>query len=237
MTILGYAVPSVQRLAGDAIPSILAPSGTMAANGAFTLGTALPTAYANAYMYLPLNAIATGSAAGWYFTQMTSVTLGTVFNNTYVSGPRTIPVTVPFVTTGPGAWTGVITSQTAVSISIPGNVMGPNGIIRHAFTMSVPNNGNSKTVNALYATLTSASAVATTSASVSVVRSFSNRGITNSQVTDGGGGLFGTGVSNGLAQFAAIDSTQAQTFALNAQLAVATDYIVLERFLIEVLPG
>jgi hypothetical protein len=238
MTILGYAAPSVQKLASDAVASIQAPSGSMAANGAITLGTALPTTYANGYIFLPLNAIATGIAAGWFYVQMSSGTLGMVFNNTYTSGPRTIPPSpTPFVTTGPGAYTGVITLQTALSISVPGNAIGPNGALRYAFTMTTPNNGNNKTANATYSTMTLSTSIATTSQTTSVVRSFSNRGVTNSQVSDGGVGLMGPGVSAGLPQFAAIDSTQPQNFTLQSQLAVATDYLVIERYMIELIPG
>lgn len=225
------------KLSASALPFIVAPTGTMANNGAITLGTALPTTYAKAYIYLPASAISAGSAAGWYYCAMSSATLGTVFNNTYVSGTPTIPATpVAFVTTGPGAYTGVITLQTAQSVSIPGNSMGPNGTIRYSFTMSCPNNADTKLVNAAYSTFIVATASVTANPSATVTRSFSNRGVTNSQVNDGGQGLFGPGLSGAVPLLAAIDSTQAQAFTLQAQLAVATDYIVIERYLIELLP-
>lgn len=219
----------------SAIPFIIAPTGTMANNGAITLGTALPTTYANAYVFLPASAISAGSAAGWYFCQMSSATLGTVFNNTYVSGTPSIPVTVPFVTTGPGAYTGVITLQNAIQINILGNSIGPNGTVRYALTMTVPNNANNKQVNAAYSTLAISTTAITTNPAASVLRSFSNRGVTNSQVTDGGAGLLGPALSGGVPQYGTVDSTQTQVFALQAQTAVATDYIVIEKFLIEVL--
>lgn len=230
-------VTGIRKIAASAIPFIIAPTGTMANNGAITLGTALPTTYANAYVFLPASAISAGSAAAWYFAQFSSATLGTVFNNTYVSGTPAIPAPVGFVTTGPGAYTGIITLQNAVAINIPGNSMGPNGTIRYSFTMTVPNNANSKTVIAAYSSFAPSNTVTTTTATASVVRSFSNRGVTNSQVNDGGQGLLGPGLGGGPPQFAAIDSTQTQVFLLEAQLAVATDYIVLEKFLIEVIPG
>lgn len=231
------SVPGVRKLAASAIPFIIAPTGTMANNGAITLGTALPTTYANAYVFLPASAISAGSATGWYFAQFSSATLGTVFNNTYVSGTPSIPAPTAFVTTGPGAYTGVITLQNAVAINIPGNSMGPNGTIRYALTMTVPNNANNKQVNAAYSTLAVSTTLVTTNPAASVMRSFSNRGATNSQVTDGGPGMLGPALSGGVPQFATIDSTQTQVFAFQAQLAVATDYIVIERFLIEVIPG
>src|SRR5437667_3823845 len=68
----------VQKLAAAAIKMVVAPTGTMANNGAITLGTALPSTYANCYLLLPAGAIAAGSAAGWYFAQMSSTTAGVV---------------------------------------------------------------------------------------------------------------------------------------------------------------
>lgn len=242
---LGVLTPSslgaagvAQKLAASAIPFIIAPTGTMANNGAITLGTALPTIYANAFIFLPASAIQAGSAAGWYFAQMTSATVGTVFNNTYLSGAPSIPAApVAFATVGPGAYAGVITLQNAIQITIPGNSLGPNGTIRYAFTMSCPSNADNKQVNAAYAALAASQTLVTANPAASVVRSFSNRGVTNSQVSDGGLGLVGPGLSGGVPQYAAVDSTQPQVFSLQAQLSVATDYIVIERLLIEVIPG
>src|SRR6185369_17004034 len=45
------------------IPIIIAPTGTMANNGAVTLGTALGTTYANCYLVVPAGAIAAGVPA------------------------------------------------------------------------------------------------------------------------------------------------------------------------------
>lgn len=227
----------LQKLAASAIPFIIAPTGSMANNGAITLGTALPTTYANAYVFLPASAISAGSAAGWYFAQFSSTTLGTVFNNTYVSGSPVIPTPVAFVTTGPGAFTGIITLQTMPSISIPANSMGPNGTVRYSLAFSVPNNANNKALAAAFGGTLIASVTITTAASVAMQRSFSNRGLTNSQVNDGGLGLLGPSTGGGGAVYTAFDSTQAQSLAIQGQLAVATDFIVLEKFLIEVIPG
>lgn len=235
---LKWAAPSVQKLAASAIPFILAPTGTMANNGAITLGTALPMIYAKAYIHLPANAIVAGSAAGWYYVVMASTTVGQVFNNTYVAGLPAIPgIPTAFVTTGPGAYAGVTTLQTAQSISVPANSMGPNGVIRYSFTMTCPSNANNKTVFASYGAFSPADIIVTTNPAATLTRSFANRGVTNSQISDGGTGLFGPGLSGGVPNAGAIDSTVAQNFVFQPQLAVATDYLVLEKFLIEVIPG
>lgn len=101
------------------LPMISAPTGTMANNGAITLGTALDATYANCYLYLPANAISAGSAVGWYYAEMSSATAGIVYNNTYSSGEPSVPSSpTAFVTTGPGAYTGE-TTEHGVVFTIP----------------------------------------------------------------------------------------------------------------------
>lgn len=117
-----------------AIPLIIAPTGTMANNGAITLGTALDATYANAYILLPAGAVAAGvpAATSWLFVQMSSTTVGQVFNNTYISGIPTVPASpTAFSTTGPGAYTGVIieTAGPTMSPSLAAGAMGASGRI------------------------------------------------------------------------------------------------------------
>lgn len=65
----------------DVIPVAIAPTGTMANNGAITLGTALNATYPQIYLCLPASAIVAGSAVGCYYAVMSSATAGTVYNN------------------------------------------------------------------------------------------------------------------------------------------------------------
>lgn len=169
-------VPSSQigQYVGSAVPFIIANTGTMANNGALTLGTALPTAYPNAYVFLPANAIFAGSAAGWYYTQFSSTTVGVVFNNLYVAGsqPSLLPQPnlVPFVATGPGAYTGVTTAQTGPSFNLNSNMLGGNGgLLRLTVMESVNNTAGTKTLAALINGVTvQSNALTTTTGNVAV---------------------------------------------------------------------
>jgi hypothetical protein len=218
------------------IPFIIAPTGTMANNGAITLGTALPTTYANAYIYLPAGALFTGSAAGWYFCKFSSTTVGQVFNNTYVSGLPSIPQNpTAFLTTGPGAYTGVTTQQTAVSVALPANSLGVNGGGRIEATWSYPNNANNKTIIASFGGFAYLSTTSTTSAAAAMKKSFRNRGVSNSQVYDAGTGALAGGTGAASTGFSSIDCTQTQNFTFAMTLGTATDYLILESYCIEVL--
>jgi hypothetical protein len=127
----------------SALPMISVSTGSMANNGAISGLTALPFTYASCYLYLPTNAIVAGSAAGWYYAQMSSATAGTVFNNTYTTGVPTIPTSpTAFATTGPGAFTGDTTEQ-GITLPIPALLV--TSEIEYRVVFQCNNNANVKT--------------------------------------------------------------------------------------------
>lgn len=138
-------------LSQGAVPIALAPSGTMGANGAVTLDTALQhTFFFGVWMYFPAGAVFAGSAAGYYWTVMSSTTAGTVYTNTYT--PRVADFTPPssptaVVDAGPGAYTGVSgTEITAVSVTLPGGALGNHGGLRvYRGHQMGPSDGGTKT--------------------------------------------------------------------------------------------
>jgi len=146
-------VPTTQnyQVVGSGVPFIVANTGTVAANGAITLGTALPTTYANAYMFLPAGAAFAGSVAGWYYVQMSSTTVGVIFNNLYAAGtqPVLLPTASlnPIVAAGPGAYTGSTASNIGPSFNLNSNMLGGNGgVARLTVVQSVNNSAGAKTV-------------------------------------------------------------------------------------------
>ena len=212
----------------SSIPFVLPSSGLMGNNGALTLTTALQLTYTNAYVYLPTNAIVTGSTAGWYYAVFSSTTLATVYNNIYTSGIPTIPSSpTAFVTTGPGAY--VQTTATIVAISLPviGNTFGLSGGLSCCFISTVNNSANNKSIYPFYgASGFHQGNNITTQYALTEIAYLKNRNLTNKQI-----GYCITSVPNvfaGLPQQTTIDSTATQNFALQIKLAVATDYIVVE---------
>lgn len=216
------------QIGGTAIPFISPSTGSMGNNGAISGLTALPLTYANCYLYLPASAISAGSAAGWYFAQMSSSTAGTVYNNTYTTGVPTIPTPVAFVTTGPGAFTGDTTEQ-GITLTVP--VLQANSRMRAYMDFEANNSAGAKTFRARHSTITGSAylsqAITTTTNYWAYVR-IRNRGVTNSQfglATGGnsaGGGIF-TGPAVG-----AVDTTAATTLVLTGQKTVATDFWIID---------
>lgn len=127
------------------LPMGLPPSGTVAANGVVTLGTALDNVYPSIYFYMPAGWY-TGATAGMYYFSCTTTTSCTGYQNQYTSGVPTIPGSPIAVTTGAGAYTQTtVTYLTVLSYTLPANIMGSSGrITANVFTT------NSSSANSKY---------------------------------------------------------------------------------------
>lgn len=220
----------VVNLISNAIPMILPSSGSIGNNGALTALTALPTTYANCYMYFPANAIVAGSAAGLYFVQMSSTSAGTIFNNTYSSGVPTIPASpTPFVTTGPGAYAQTTGSAlTILSVVVKGNTLGITGGLEANAIWALNSTAGIKTATLFYSTAGLVQSGPTTSVSIinrGVV--ITNRGVTNAQVCVNN---TNSGATNTTPTYSSIDTTTDKNLTATAQLATATDFLLLESF-------
>ena len=134
------------QLLRSPIPFILSASGSMGNNGVVTLGVALDRVYPRCYMYFPANAIFSGSSAGWYWTVMSSTTVGVVYNNAYVSGYPTIPTIAGFTTTGPGAYTQTAGVDLAgLTVTMPANCLDRWGSMQSRLCMTAGGAGGVKT--------------------------------------------------------------------------------------------
>ncbi len=225
------AMPQVIGQGG--VPIYILPTGTVAANGAITLGTALlVTESGGLWGYLPAGAAFAGSAAGFYWIVMSSTTVGTIYNNTYTPGVDDghVPATpVPIVAAGPGAYTGVTTEVTAVSATLPGGSMGPNGSVTHRIGTMNNSSAGAKSVLLKWGTTTvSGAGSVTTSTFKGIVSTVTNRGAANSQFSPAPGQNDTTAsAGGGVANLMAIDTTANVIISITITLAVATDWMAL----------
>ena len=232
------SIPFIPNGGQAAIPVILPSSGTIT-NGVLSALTALPTAYGGAWMYFPAGA-SLPSGAGLYWVSSVTTTGGnitTTFASTAVAFTAYIPASPALITSGGAAYTQTTGADiTLANITVPGGLMGNNGGLRITRQDSTPNNANSKIsfIKLNGATLQLQS-IATTSTSQYWQMRIGNRGVQNSQVANGAS-VNTFGQSAGPALTSAINTAIDQPCWLTGQLAVATDYIVLEGFTVEVLP-
>lgn len=226
-----WAPDGQQLLFRGSIPVGIAPTGTMANNGAVTLGTAIPAIYAACYLYLPANAIVAGSAAGLYYTVMSSTTVGQVFNNTYTSGiPATPASPTAFVTTGPGAFAGSIARQTLITLTLPGGLMGLNGSLDLESLWSATNNANAKTPTVVFGGNDVSTSALTSAAAIHDTRLIMNKASAALQIAQAGAATGGWGSAGSASTYLAVNTAADVTLKYDLQKATATDWAGIEAF-------
>ena len=219
------------------VPIGIAPTGTMAANGAVTLGTALNATYNDGiWLYYPSGAVYSGSDAGFFWTVMSSTTLGTVYNNIYVPGTNSfnIPASLTAVSdAGPGAFAGVTSEITALSVTVPGGLMGKNGGIYEEHAATYNSSATNKTVSTKLAGTTFATYNATTSTFFRYLGRFNNKG-SESRNFFNQYQIYGyTNASS----WTTINTAASQTLTITLTRSTATDTLVLEYTIAEVKPS
>lgn len=232
------AVPVI--LSQSAVPVCVAPNGTVATNGAITLGTAIATTYSNGiWLYLPADAVV-GGLAGLYWAVMSSTTVGnvtTTFANPASPFVPYIPDEPTLLATGSNAAYTQATGSalTLVNVTLRGGFLGKNGICRTDLRVSVINNANAKTIaSRLDGTAVGVANSITTAASGGYLSTFRNRGSYNKQICPSNGNDTSVTAAN---TFLSIDTSIDKSLTLTGQLAVATDYLVLECFQYETVRG
>ena len=209
------------------VPRGIAPTGTMAANGAVTLGTAFSLTYTNIWLYFPTNAVYAGSAEGFYYTEMSSTTAGTVYNDTYTPGSTSydIPASpTSIVAAGPGAYTGVTSEVTALSVNISGGAMGKYGQLIYSNFVNGSSTANNKAdLIKLNTTVVGGISNLTNNLGRLERVDIRNMGVTNRQHSTNWIGI-GSSSSSGI--ISTIDTTATFQFKQTLQLTVATDYVI-----------
>lgn len=216
-------------LAQRGAPTILPSSGSSNATGQITLTTALPYQPSGTVgLYLPAGVVtggSQGSGAGVYQVTFSSTTVCQLAGTSIV--------------TANAAYTQTTGAQlTLASTSVPAGCLGVNGCLRVMPWWTHIGNTNIKIERAVFGGTWLADRQATSATQVTfrellMVR---NRGAQNSNLLESswGGGI---GADTGLFKSASIDTSLAQTLAFTGQLSIATDYIILEGYSVEVLPA
>lgn len=218
------------------VPVGIACTGTVGANGALTLGTALISTYnIGLYLYFPAGAVFSGSAAGFYFCTMSSTTAGTIFNNVMGALPVVPTSPIAVVDAGPGAYTGVTSAIDAVTYSIPGKSIGKNGSLIYNYETSNNNSVNNKSYTTLLGGTIFIGATRTTSTHENFTSRMRNIGSESRQ------SLFAATESSTSTSTVfvngSVDTTAAQNFVMRCQLANATDNMLFLSAVLELIPG
>lgn len=211
------------------IPMIYASSGTMTGspngNGAFTgLTTLTGVVPSRALLYFPANAVATVSAAGWYFCTLSSSTAGNVIDTTPYTPSGTPPVwpASPTTPTTASTWTSGTGSVTAMTFDIPASALSANGMLEFMTTLlNMTNNVNAKSVTLAFGALTTGAVSLASSGAISMTARVNN-------MTTGTNVLLyavGTGFSAYTPVSGTVDTTASVTVTLTLTKGTATDNV------------
>lgn len=186
----------------------VAPSGTVAADGTVTLGTALPAILASGvWLYFPAGAFAT-APAGWYWVTMISTTAGTVY-----ASQGGAPVVG-----SASAYTGVTSKLTAYTIEVDTPSEGDSVTVRVPCLFSASTNAKTCKLE-IGATQLLSMAVSTAGQSLGFMQLvFAGLGGGIVAVVNGNGGSSSAG-----AVLSAVGNTISVDVTL--QLATATEYV------------
>lgn len=217
------------------IPVIIPSSGTIGNNGALSGITALPLQYPSCFMYFPANTIAAGVAAGLYYVVMSSTSAGQIFNNVLDFAHPAIPASpTAFVTTGPGLYTQTTAADiTLQSYTLQGGRMGLNSVITFEDMWSYNNSAGAKTFKTSFGGSVFSQQAPTTTTVATLHIDVTNRGHLARQITTPLGLAGHTAGVAAVPGNLTVNTAADVVIAKTGQLAVATDFLILQRCHIE----
>lgn len=234
----GVIAPVAQRLqCSSGIPFVMPSSGTISnTSGGVTVGTAFDYVIGPSYTYFPSGALFASSPAGWYYTNWTAATIGTVYANTYTNGTPKIPSTPTPLTTVVGAYTQATGLDViGPNVVVPGGSMGDNGSIEWQRVVNNNNSVGSKGYPTFFGGTNVQGLNQTTNPKEAGAGSIKNRGRQTAQIS--ANAAHGDSGNASTLNKPTVDTAQNQILAMGINLAVATDYAIIESFAFKVFYG
>lgn len=216
------------------LPFVMPSNGTINnTTGSVTVTTAFDYVIGPSYTYFPAAALFAASPAGWYYTNWTSATIGTVYADTYTNGSPVIPSSPAQLTTVAGPYTqATVFDAIGPNMVVPGGFMGKNGVIEWQRVANNNNSAGSKGYPTFFGGANFQGLNQTTNPKEAGAGSLKNRGRTTAQVS--GNAAHGDSGNASTIQKLTVDTSQNQILSMGINLAVATDYAIIESFLFRV---
>lgn len=226
-------------LVQTAVPSGIPSSGTISNDGALAVNSAFVQTYSGGvWLYFPANAIHSGSAAGFYWTVMSSTTAGTIYNVALGAGevPYIPSSPAAFSSTGPGGYTQTISTYLSCGqFVVPGGTLGVNGKLVHEAVVSLRSSANTKILLTNFGGQTFHQITGlTTTVNYNIRKSIQNRGVLNSQIIPVNYAYEPGSVVSGSPTQTSIDTSADQDLLFRGRIENASEWIVYESMFVEV---
>lgn len=132
--------------------------------------------------------------------------------------------------------TGATTETTLATIAIPAGSMGGNGQFEVITVWSYTNSANNKVLRVKLGATQFTVGTMTTTASSQLYTRVANRNSAASQVAHAAGNAPGFASSSGAVTTGTIDTSTDQNITITGQLALGTESITLESFIVKLFP-
>lgn len=166
----------------------IAPTFTGGASGAVTFGTALPRSGIKGFFYYAAASLETDQQAGFYWTEFTTTTAGTVYDNLYTPGtPPVRPATLtefPDVIPGGTGVSHATDTVVAFQVSIPKDLMSDDGMLVSTTQLENNNHADDKELQVKLGAALLQTVTATTTTSTPVATRVWNTGADDEQMSD-----------------------------------------------------
>lgn len=154
-------------------------------------------------------------------------------SRSYGNEPKTIVLETSAVARPhPGT---ITTEHTFVTVNVPPSLLGLNGVLEVEAVFSYSNNANTKSMRFKFGGGSFFSTSATATSSAAFVKKLQNRGDVASQLGEAPTSQAGGGTNANPPYTSAIDTTQTVAVTITGQLAVGTDTMTLERYVVRVI--
>lgn len=216
------------------IPVIYPSSGTITTAGAITLTVALPAIYANAWIWLPADAIV-GGLAGLYYCTFSSTTVGVIKTNYNAGTADFLPYVPAVAVTAVGSNAAYVTllgaDKILICVPIAAGTLGIKGQLRARTVATFTSTADDKILKHKFGTATLVSHTATTSTVATQETSVANRGVAAKQTVNGVNKV-AAGLTSAVT-WETQDTATALLYTVTAQLEAVSDNIVIESFCLE----
>jgi hypothetical protein len=201
--------------------------------GAITVTTGFDYVIGPSYAFFPALKLNATSPAGWYYTVWTAATLATVYADNYMNGVPEIPASPTALVTVAGSYTQVTGYDVpGPCVIIPAAALGVNGTIEWQRACYSNNSAGTKTFNTYLAGILEQGLSQTTNPKEAGMGTIKNRGKYTSQIAAQASHGDNANVSSFTKSF--IDTEKSQIFNFTMQLNTATDFAVMESWLVRV---
>lgn len=226
--LLEDAVDKAGSISSSGVPFVVPSSGSVInVSGGISTITAFDYIIGASYSFFPLSALYLNSSPGWYYTVWDSTSGGVVYGNMYTAGEVNLPIVPTPISSTLSGYVQLTGADIAgPTYSVLARELGNNGGIEWNRVVNNNSNSNNKTYNLYFGGNWFHGYTQTTNRYSAGQGTLKNRGVADKQISVSAN--YGDNNNASSLPKLTVNTTIMQTVSFSIQLAVATDYAIIE---------